>query len=64
MMDWTFFIDAGRVSRNVFEEYDLGDVETGYGTGFRLWTRNGLVMKFEVGKTRDGLRFFFVLNED
>ena len=62
IIDFTLFVDAGKVSQNIFDELNLDDYHTGYGAGIRIWGKKGLITKMEIGKSKDGYRFQLVLN--
>jgi len=61
-IDALFFIDAGKVSPNIFDDNSGNEFNVSYGTGFRIWTKEGLVSKLEIGWSDDGMRITFGLN--
>ena len=61
-IDALFFIDAGKVSPNIFNDNSGNEFNVSYGTGFRIWSKEGLVSKLEIGWSDDGMRITFGLN--
>ena len=61
-IDFLLFADAGQVSPDLFEEASWENFQTGLGFGMRLWEQEGLTFKFEVGKSAEEWRIYFVLN--
>ena len=39
-------------------------LHVGYGGGMRIWGQNGMIAKFEIGNSKDGIRLYFVLNKE
>lgn len=62
-VDAVLFVDAGKVSEDIFEDFSTKDFHVGYGGGMRIWGFKGMVAKFELGKSKDGIRFYFVLSK-
>lgn len=64
LLDFLLFADAGQVADDIFEEFSLNHLKPGFGGGFRIWTDEALVARLELGKSKDGYRFYFILNQD
>jgi outer membrane protein assembly factor BamA len=62
LLDAVLFADAGKVADDIFDEFNTKDFHVGYGGGIRLWGPGGLITKFEIGKSKDGIRLYLVLN--
>lgn len=63
IIDALLFFDLGKVSNNVFGNSLTTNLQTAYGFGFRLWGQNGMLARFQFGKSDDGIRLYFKLNE-
>ncbi|MCG8603632.1 outer membrane protein assembly factor [bacterium] len=63
-LDALFFLDAGQVSSNIFKRFSADDFEYGYGGGLRVWGPFGTIARFEIGNGRDGVRIYFLLNQE
>jgi outer membrane translocation and assembly module TamA len=61
--DAVLFVDAGQVSPDIAETFALDRFEFGFGGGIRVRTNRGLILKLEIGFSRDRTRFYGVLNE-
>ena len=61
-IDALLFIDAGKVSQDIFNDNSRNDFNVSYGTGIRIWNLGGLVSKLEIGWSADGMRIHFGLN--
>ncbi|MEL6820338.1 MAG: BamA/TamA family outer membrane protein [Calditrichota bacterium] len=53
------FVDAGKVTPDLFNSINADDLEVTYGLGLRIWKQSGLITKFEVGFSSDGFRLIF-----
>ena len=62
-IDATFFVDTGKVSNNLADEFNTDNLEVTFGAGLRLFNRNGLILKTEFGRSDDGVRYYFSLNQ-
>jgi hypothetical protein len=51
------FVDAGKVSRDIFENISDGDYEITYGLGLIGWSHEGILIRAEIGKSADQIRF-------
>lgn len=60
-LDAVYFIDAGQVSQDIFNNFSLKDFHVGFGGGVRLYSRNGFILQMVLGKSKDGFRFYLVL---
>ena len=56
------FADAGQVSPDITNDFSFDEFRPGYGAGIRFYGEDGMTTKIEFGKSRDGFRFYFVLN--
>jgi len=61
-IDALLFIDAGKVTQDIFNDNSENNFNVSYGTGIRFWNREGLVSKLEIGWSADGMRIHFGLN--
>ena len=61
-IDALLFVDGGQVSPNIFKDFAKESFKVGVGGGIRVYGAEGLTAKVELGKSRDGWRFYFVLN--
>ncbi len=61
-IDALLFIDAGKVTPDIFNDISMNDFNVSYGTGIRIWSPEGLVSKLEIGWSDDGMRIHFGLN--
>lgn len=61
-IDATIFVDAGRVYRDIFDEFNTENFHLGYGGGLRFYSPEGLYLQLLLGKSKDGFRFYLVLN--
>lgn len=59
--DATLFVDAGNVYDNP-DHFRGSDIAVGWGGGFRVYNRRGLVATLEAGKSREEWRLYFELN--
>ncbi len=57
------FIDTGKVAYDLFAEPFLKNYHTSIGGGFRFFNQQGLNLQVLVARSRDGWRFYLVLNE-
>ena len=57
------FVDTGKVAYDLFTEPFLSNYHTSIGGGFRFFNQNGLNLQILVARSRDGWRFYMVLNE-
>jgi len=60
-LDAVYFIDAGQVSQNIFDNFSIKDFHVGFGGGICLFSRNGRILQMLLGKSKDRLRFYLVL---
>ncbi|UCC81074.1 MAG: BamA/TamA family outer membrane protein [Candidatus Zixiibacteriota bacterium] len=51
------FVDAGKVSLDIFENISEGDYEISYGVGLIGWSHEGILIRAEIGKSSDQIRF-------
>jgi hypothetical protein len=54
--DFTFFFDAGKVFEDS-SDFNLDGMHVGYGFGLRAHAPSGFVLRFDLGKSMEGLRF-------
>ncbi len=62
-MNAILFVDWGKVSSNLFKDTLLEGFHTSFGGGFRIFDRRNLDLSFLVAKSRDGYRFYLLLNQ-
>lgn len=55
-LDFSFFFDAGKVFDDP-SDFNFEDMHTGYGFGLRAHTPAGFTLRFDLGKSTEGLRF-------
>jgi len=60
-LDAVYFIDAGQVSQNIFDNFSIKDFHVGFGGGICLFSRNGRILQMLLGKSKDRFRFYLVL---
>lgn len=63
LFDALLFIDAGKVSEDIFAHSLTRGLHYGYGAGIRIWGEKGMIAKIEIAKSRDGFRVSFVLGK-
>lgn len=63
LFDTFLFVDAGKVSEDIFKDFSTKGFHVGYGTGIRIWGEKGMVAKFEVAKSPNGIRLYFTLGK-
>lgn len=61
--DAVLFVDAGKVSDHIFDDFSTRGLHVGYGGGIRIWGDKGMAAKFEIANSRDGIRLYFVLGK-
>lgn len=61
--DAVLFADAGKVSEDIINDFSTDDLHVGYGGGMRIWGQSGMIAKFEIGNSKDGIRLYFELNK-
>ena len=61
-IDALLFIDAGKVTPDIFNDNSGNNFNVSYGTGIRIWSLEGLISKLEIGWSDDGMRIHFGLN--
>jgi hypothetical protein len=57
------FVDAGKVSSDLFKDSILNEYHLGYGGGLRIFNKSTLDIHLIFGHSREGLRFAVVINE-
>jgi len=62
-MQAMLFVDTGKVSHDLFAEPFLKYYHTSFGGGFRIFNQKGLNLQILLARSRDGWRFYLVLNE-
>jgi hypothetical protein len=55
-VDFSFFFDAGKVFRDA-SEFNFDKMHTGYGFGIRAHAPPNFVLRFDLAKSTEGLRF-------
>jgi len=61
-IDSALFFDTGQVSKNIFKERTIKNLEYGVGMGFRLWNPDRLIATFQFAVSPERVRFYFVWN--
>jgi len=61
-IDALLFVDAGQVQQDIFKDFGSADTQFTFGGGFRVWKSEGTLIRLEIGKSEDGLKFLFQLN--
>jgi len=61
-IDALFFVDAGKVAPDIFNDNSGNKFNISYGTGIRIRSPKGLISKLEIGRGEDGIRIHFGLN--
>ena len=57
------FVDAGKVSSDLFHDSLLKDYHFGYGGGLRIFNKHNMDVHLILAHSREGLRFALVINE-
>lgn len=60
-LDMALFADAGKVYRD-HSNFDLDDMKTSYGFGFRFNARNNVFLRVDTGFSREGWQVWFKFN--
>ena len=60
-IDALLFIDGGRVTSSLRNEFELDDVQWGFGGGIRVWNREGEILTLQIGKGPEQVRVHFSL---
>jgi outer membrane protein assembly factor BamA len=55
------FYDTGKVFPDL-SDFDFTDLKRGYGVGMRLKSTDDVVMRFDLGKSKEGFHFYFKFN--
>ena len=58
LADFALFLDEGQVAPSI-SQIRLGDYKTSYGGGIRLKGAHGMAVRFDVGHSREGFRYYF-----
>jgi len=61
-VDFSLFVDTGKVYKDLVNEFDTSDYHFGYGGGFRFYNPEGTFLQLLVGFSEDGYRCYVVLN--
>jgi len=61
-IDAVIFVDAGKVTPDIFNDNSGNKFNVSYGTGIRIRSPKGLISKLEIGRSKDGIRIHFGLN--
>lgn len=54
-LDFTFFFDSGKVFSDP-DDFDLSGLHTGYGFGMRIHSPEGMVVRFDLARSVEGLK--------
>ena len=63
-VDAVLFLDAGRVSDDILNDYSMKNFQAGYGGGISLLSNIGTDIQFVLGKSRETLRVYLSINKD
>jgi outer membrane translocation and assembly module TamA len=55
-MDFTLFYDAGKVFSDI-DQLNFDDLESAYGFGVRMHTPGGFLLRMDLAKSSEGLKF-------
>ncbi len=61
-VDFALFADVGQVSPNIFSKIALDSFQPGFGFGFRLWDKAGLVSSLQFGFSDEHARVYLSIN--
>jgi outer membrane protein assembly factor BamA len=61
-LDAFLFVDGGQVANNIVGDFDPDDLRIGFGGGIRLSGELGEAIRFMMGKSKEGFRFYLDLN--
>jgi len=61
-IDAVLFVDAGKVTPDIFNDNSGNKFNVSYGAGIRFRSPKGLISKLEIGRSKDGIRIHFGLN--
>jgi len=61
-LDAGLFLDGGRVSNNIFNDFSSKDFNVGYGGTLNIWGKESLITQLAVGISKDRIRLYFSLN--
>ena len=60
--DGLLFIDVGQVTPNLLGQIKIDRFQPGVGGGVLIYDKNGVVIRAEIGFSKDGFRTYFSLN--
>ena len=63
LIDAMLFIDAGKVSSNIFDNFSGDEMHTGYGGGFNIWGEEGIAIQLLYGKSKEDSRIYLNMNK-
>ncbi|HDY89642.1 MAG TPA: hypothetical protein ENH82_16210 [bacterium] len=63
LIDAGLFVDAGKVSRNIFKEFSFNDLHFGYGGFLNIWGKDKIQAQVMVGRSQDRTRYYFNWNK-
>lgn len=61
-VDAFLFCDAGQVNTDIFEDFQLRDVQVGYGFGLRFSGEFAEALRVMVGRSKEQMRFYLEFN--
>lgn len=62
-LDSFIFLDSGQVAHDLVKDFSTDDLQFGYGWGLNILSQNRLAAQFVIGKSTDGFRVYFNLNQ-
>ncbi|HDY89519.1 MAG TPA: hypothetical protein ENH82_15580 [bacterium] len=63
LIDAGLFADAGKVSRNILDEFSLNDFNYSYGGFFNIWGKDKIQAQIMIGRSKDRTRYYFSWNK-
>ena len=63
ILDALVFIDGGQVADNIFDDFSMSGLHTGYGTGINVWGSDSIIIQALVGISNERVRFYLSWNK-
>ncbi len=64
VIDAFLLLDAGRVFREIEDDFTLRNWEWNYGFGLRVWKANGLIASATIARSSEETRFYLLAGEE
>jgi len=61
-VDFALFAEVGQVAPNVISKIALDSFQPGFGFGFRLWRKTGLISSLQFGFSDEHARVYLKIN--